>query len=476
MVADSSPTTWECETCGYLFDEAKEGKRWEDLPDDWACPICGATKDQFSAVAAPAEPQPAAEKSGGTDDGSYLREWARSADELEPYMADIHRIAETGESITEPMRTRKAVPSWDDLLIKGAQLARLPLNKDEQVSTKTVIGPKAKHPLQIDTPIYVSHMSFGALSREVKLALAGGSAAVGTAMCSGEGGILDDSLANAHKYVFEYVPNRYSVTDEYLARVDAVEIKIGQSAKPGVGGHLPAEKVTEEIARVRGFPAGVEIHSPARFGDIANRDDLKAKVRWLRERTGGKPIGIKLAAGHLEDDLVVALYAEPDFITIDGRAGATAAAPKFVKDATSVPTIFALVRARECLDKYKANGVSLLITGGLRISSDFAKALALGADAVAIGTAALMACGCQQYRICNTGKCPVGVATQDPELRARLQVETSTRRLERFLRVSTEELRDFARLTGHRDVHELAIGDLCTTNSEISSHTRIEHV
>jgi glutamate synthase domain-containing protein 2 len=203
---------------------------------------------------------------------------------------------------------------------------------------------------------------------------------------------------------------------------------------------------------------------------------LKRKVDWLRERSEGKPIGIKIAAGNLEADLEFALSGEPDFITIDGRAGATGAAPKVVKDSASIPSIFALCRARKLLDEKRASNVSLVITGGLRISSDFAKALALGADAIAIGSAALMACGCQQYRICNTGRCPVGVTSQDPELRARLQIDESARRLENFLRVCTEELKAFARLTGNDDVHKLAISDICTTNSEISNHTDIEHV
>jgi len=410
------------------------------------------------------------------DEAEYLAAWKRPSDDVEPHMADIHAMAATGKSIIEPMRTRKRTFSWDDLLIKGAQLARLPLNEDEPVRTETVIGPGAEHPLVIATPVYVSHMSFGALSREIKIALAKGSAAAGTAICSGEGGILEDERAAAAKYIFEYVPNRYSVSEENLRRIDAVEIKIGQSAKPGMGGLLPGGKVTAEIAAVRGRPEGVDVVSPARFDDVRSQDDLKRKVDWLREKSGGKPIGVKLAAGNLEADLDFALAARPDFITVDGRAGATGAAPKMIKDATSIPTIFALYRARKLLDRRGAERVSLLMTGGLRVSSDFAKALALGADAVAIASAALMAAACQQYRICNTGRCPVGVTSQDPDLRARLDVEKSARRLANFLRVSTDELAAFARLTGRDDVHKLSLGDVCTVNSEISNHTEIEHV
>jgi glutamate synthase domain-containing protein 2 len=230
------------------------------------------------------------------------------------------------------------------------------------------------------------------------------------------------------------------------------------------------------VAEIRGFNEGDDIISPSHFDDITNRDQLKEKVSWLRELSGGKPIGIKFAAGHVEADLEVALYAEPDFITIDGRAGATGASPKLVKMATSVPSMYALHRAKKYLLEKNINYVSLLATGGFRVSSDFVKALAMGADAIAIGTAALMAIGCQQYRICHTGKCPMGITTQDPELRARLNIEDSAKGLENFLTASTEEIKDFARLTGNDDILKLAIHDLCTTNSEISNYTEIEHV
>ena len=196
----------------------------------------------------------------------------------------------------------------------------------------------------------------------------------------------------------------------------------------------------------------------------------------LREKSEGRPIGVKIAAGNIEADMAVILEAGPDFITIDGRAGATGAAPKFVKASSSIPSVFALYRARKFLDEQGAKNVSLIITGGFRISPDFAKALALGADAVALGTSALIACGCQQYRVCNTGTCPMGITTQDPELRRRFDVQKAAYRLENFLRVSSEELRSFARLTGRSNIHEMNAGDLCTTNSEISGHTSIAHV
>ena len=476
-----------CEVCGYIHDEEKHEERWEELPPGWECPVCGTGKNGYHLVqsggggveVADGKVVPGTGDEVGSARGQgheYLGEWRRVADEFEQNMATIHAMAETGASVIEPMRTRKPVISWGDILVKGAQLARFPLDKDAAVKLHTILGPAARQPLVLETPVYITHMSFGALSREVKIALARGSAAVKTAMCSGEGGILRDSMEVSYKYIFEYVPNKYSVTDENLRRCDALEIKFGQSVKPGMGGHLPGAKVTEEISEVRGFPQGEDIISPSGFPEIKNSGDLRKLVGELRERSDGRPIGIKVAAGHIEKDLEFALFAEPDFITIDGRPGATGAAPKVVKDATSVPTIYALHRARKVLDAADAKNVSLVITGGLRISSDFIKALAMGADAVAIGTAALMACCCQQYRVCNTGRCPVGCTTQDPELRSRLNIDTSAKRVENFLRACTEELRDFCRLTGHGNVHELSVDDLCTTNSEISSHTDIEHV
>jgi len=464
-----------CTVCDFEYDEDREGIMWADLPEDWLCPICDSDKTLYRLAEEQAEDTPS-DSIESSEPSVDMSRYLRTSDEFEEHMADIHAIAETGRSIIEPMRTRKPVCSWDDILIMGAQLATIPVNRDVPVNTRTVIGPKADHPLIIETPVYITHMSFGALSREAKIALSKGSASVGTAMCSGEGGILPESLDAAYRYVFEYVPNKYSVTEENLKRVDAVEIKIGQSAKPGMGGHLPGSKVTEDIAAIRGVTPGADVISPSHFDDILNRDDLKSRISWLREMPGGKPVGVKFAAGHIEDDLDVALHAEPDFITIDGRGGATGAASKFVKGTASIPTIFALYRVRKYFRDHGISGVSLLVTGGLRISPDFVKVLALGADAVAIGTAAMIACGCQQYRICDTGKCPMGIATQDPELRKRLDVDLSASLLGNFLRVSTEELRDFARLTGKNDVHDLSVDDLCTINSEISNHTDIRHV
>jgi glutamate synthase domain-containing protein 2 len=466
-----------CSVCEYVHDEEKTGQKWDDLPEEWVCPVCDSPKNYFTKTdEAESAPESQDDKVEKETDVPVLIDLQKTMAEAEPYFADIQEIARSSRTLDEPMRTKEPVISWDEILIKGAQLAKMPLNKEAQVNTRTVIGPRTEKPLVIETPIYISHMSFGALSKEAKIALAKGSAAVQTLICSGEGGILPEEFDAAYRYVFEYVPNQYSATEENLKNVDAIEIKIGQSAKPGMGGHLPGNKVTSEIAKIRGFKEGEDIISPSHFEDIRSREDLKQRVAWLRETSGGRPIGIKLAAGDIEADIEFAVYARPDFITIDGRAGATGSAPKFVKASTSIPTLFAIYRARKYLDENGVTDVSLTITGGLRISSDFAKALALGADAVAISTSALIAIGCQQYRVCNTGKCPMGIATQDPDLRRRMDIDQAAQRLENFLRISTEELKDFARLTGNNDVHELAVSNLCTTSSEISNYTAIAHV
>ena len=327
----------------------------------------------------------------------------------------------------------------------------------------------------LESPVYVSHMSFGALSKEFKTALSMGSALAKTAMCSGEGGILPEERQAAYRYIFEYVPNLYSVTDENLQKADAVEIKIGQGTKPGMGGHLPGGKVTEEIARIRNKPLGKDVISPSKFPNLNSKENLKEMVDWIRETSGGRPVGVKIAAGHIEQDMEWVAYAAPDFVTIDGRGGATGASPKTLKDASSIPTIFALYRAKKYIREHHLK-MELVITGGLRVPADFVKAIAMGADAVAIASAAMMATACQQYRVCNTGKCPVGAATQDEELRKRLHIEHSAQRLGNFLKVSNEELATFARVTGHRDIHDLNVSDLVTVNSEISNFTDIAHV
>lgn len=458
---------YKCSICGYVYDEEKEGKPFSELTE---CPLCKQPVDKFEPVETENKPAPT---ESAPLDLSYPKE-TRKTDSNYRYMKEIHEMAVTGKSAIEAMGTQMSMPNWDDILVLGAQLNPMPLDEHADVSLKTIIGKKAAKPMEIDMPVYISHMSFGALSKETKIAMATGTAAVGTAMCSGEGGILPEEKAAAHKYIFEYVPNLYSVTDENLKTSDAIEIKIGQGTKPGMGGHLPGNKVTPEIAKVRGKAVGEDVISPSKFPGINSVDDLRNLVSELRTRSEGRPIGIKIAAGRIEKDLEICVAAEPDFITIDGRGGATGASPAIIRDSTSVPTIYALYRARKYLDSINSD-IDLVITGGLRVSSDFAKAIAMGADAVAIASAAMVAAACQQYRICGTGMCPVGMATQDEKLRERLHIDAAAKRIENYLTCSANELKTFARITGHDDIHDLSVDDLCTINREISEHTNIAH-
>lgn len=462
--------TWRCTVCGYIY----EG---ETLPDDFTCPVCKQPAEKFEPVEEEKEKKQKKKQEKkqeeNTLDLTYPRETQNPTANYR-YMKEIHEMAVTGKSIIQAMGTQMAMPNWDDILILGAQLNPAPLDEYAPVSTTTVIGKNAKRPMILSTPVYISHMSFGALSKETKVALSKGSALAHTAMCSGEGGILPEEKSAAYRYIFEYVPNLYSVTDENLKSSHAIEIKIGQGTKPGMGGHLPGSKVTPEIAKIRNKPLGEDVISPSKFPNINTKEDLRDLVTELRERSDGRPIGIKIAAGRIERDLEWCVFAEADFVTIDGRGGATGASPAIIRDSTSVPTIYALHRARKYLDSVKSD-MELVITGGLRVSSDFAKALAMGADAVAIASAAMVAAACQQYRICGTGMCPVGVATQDPELRSRLHSEAAAQRVANYLNCCTQELKTFARITGHENIHDLSVSDLCTISREISEFTNIPH-
>ncbi len=467
-----------CTVCGYVH----EG---ENPPEE--CPVCHQPSAKFreeAGTGALEEKKQPEKKSVQTDELEkqekvcdvnldYDPQFYR-VDESNRYMEEIHQMAVSGRSVSSSMATKMKMPDWDDILILGAQLNPPPLDEDAPVTTMTIIGKHAKRPMILENPVYISHMSFGAMSREIKVALAKGSALARTAMCSGEGGILPEEKRAAYKYIFEYVPNKYSVTDENLRTSDAIEIKIGQGTKPGMGGHLPGEKVTAEIAELRGKKQGEDVQSPSKFPELNTKEDLKEMVDMLRNRSDGRPIGIKISAGRIERDLEYCVFAEPDFITIDGRGGATGSSPFFLREATSVPTVYALHRARKYLDSVHSD-ISLVITGGLRVSADFAKALAMGADAVAVASAGLIAAACQQYRICGSGNCPVGIATQDPKLRERVKVEASAQRVANYLNVSLAELKTFARITGHASVHDLSVEDLVTVSREISENTDIRH-
>ncbi len=412
------------------------------------------------------------------DDGKVKTEPQSSCACTEPYdnkLSAIQNLAKTGESAHKSMRTQMPFIGFESILFKNAQVSALPLESDAVVNTKTVIGKSAKHPIVIDMPFYVSHMSFGAISKEAKTALAKGSAMAGTAMCSGEGGMLPDSRAAAKHYIYELGTAAFSHDEGAIKMADAVELKMGQAAKPGLGGVLPAEKVTQQIAEIRGIKPGEDGLTPARMDGVNDADGLRKKVAWVRSLTGGKPVGIKFAAGHIEEDIMTALAALPDFITIDCRGGATGAAPVFIKDNVCVPAIFAIRRARRYLESVNSD-VTLCVTGGFRDSSDIAKALALGADAVALATASLISIGCIQSKVCHTGKCPVGISTQDKALRRLFNVDKGAQGLFNYYAATKRELIDFARSNGKDDVRELSMADVMTTSDTVAAFTDISHV
>ena len=338
-----------------------------------------------------------------------------------------------------------------------------------------MVGPKAERPLRLDIPIFVSDMSFGALSAEAKTALARGAELAGTGICSGEGGMLPEEQAENSRYFYELASGRFGWDLEKVKLCQAFHFKAGQGAKTGTGGHLPGHKVTGRIAEVRGIPEGQAAISPSRFPDLATPADFAELAAEVREVTGGIPIGFKMSAQHIEDDLDFALEVGVDYVILDGRGGATGAAPDIFKNNISVPTMAALGRARRHLDARAATSVTLIITGGLRTESDFVKALALGADGVAISNSALQAIGCLGMRACHTNNCPVGIATQKESLRARLVVDESARRLTRFLDASIELMQVLARACGHASLNGFDATDLSTWNRDVSSLTGIRY-
>ena len=370
---------------------------------------------------------------------------------------------------------RDSLPKWDDLQFVVGQLHKLPLLDDEEVGTDLVIGANAKKPLRLDIPLFVSDMSFGALSEEAKIALSKGAELAGTGICSGEGGMLPEEQAANSKYFYELASARFGFSWENVQKTQAFHFKGGQGAKTGTGGHLPGNKVKGKIAEVRNLPEGESAISPARFPDWTELSQFRDFANELREKTGGIPVGYKLSAQHIEKDIDAALDIGVDYIILDGRGGGTGAAPLIFRDNISVPTMPALARARRHLDKSDAAGVTLIITGGLRTPADFAKAMALGADGVAVSNAAIQAIGCLGMRACHTNNCPVGIATQKPHLRARLPVDIAAERLERFFTASVDLMKVLARATGHRHLSDFTLDDLTTFKSDIAQLTGVDY-
>jgi len=403
-------------------------------------------------------------------------------EDTEPYTSYIKELSRNGlknighHGFSASMGVdRNTLPKWNDIQFLPAQLATRPLLDHESVSTKITIGPNAKKPLELDIPLFVSDMSFGALSREAKIALSIGAELSGTGICSGEGGMLKEEQQNNSKYFYELASAQFGFSWDKLDNVQAFHFKGGQGAKTGTGGHLPGSKVSKEIAEVRGLKEGETAISPAANPNFHTPEDYKKFSDEVRERTGGIPIGFKIAASHIEADIQFALDSGVDYIILDGRGGGTGSAPTILRDHINVPTIPALARARKYLDKVNADDITLVITGGLRVAEDFAKALMLGADAIAVSNSALQAIGCLGMRACGSNNCPVGIATQKESLRSRLIIEASANQLKNYFLATNDLIKVVARSCGYDDITKFNQNDLSTYDLDMHKLSGINY-
>ncbi|WP_421862931.1 glutamate synthase-related protein [Marinobacter adhaerens] len=439
-----------------------------------SAPYCDGTHQQFSDDQVGKE-APESDDDGGEESGDAPK--AKPTKE-EPTVEFIHQLAREGLSsmghhgpTTAMGVPRHTLPHWDDLQLMVAQMASKPLADDADVSTELIIGPEARKPLTLtlSMPLFVSDMSFGALSEEAKIALARGAELAGTGICSGEGGMLPEEQQENSRYFYELASAKFGYKEELLKKVQAFHFKGGQGAKTGTGGHLPGNKNTGKISEVRNIPEGEPANSPPTFDDLRSVEDFQRFASHVREVTGGIPVGFKLSANHIERDVQFALDAGADYIILDGRGGGTGAAPEIFRDHISVPTIPALARARRYLDDRGASGrVTLIVTGGLRVPIDFVKAMALGADGIAVANSAMQSIGCVAARICNTNNCPAGIATQNKDLRQRLNVDQSAKQLQNFLEASVSLMQVMARACGHDSLSKLNIDDLSTWHREMA--------
>lgn len=439
-------------------------------------PFCDGTHKQFADDHVGMEgPGPAAVDANAMPVARATKE--------EPTVEFIHQLAREGLTtfghhgpMTSMGVPRHELPRWDDLQIMVAQLATKPLMEEAIVATELVIGPDAKRPLALKIPLLVSDMSFGALSEEAKIALARGAELAGTGICSGEGGMLPEEQAENSRYFYELASAQFGYQEELLHRVQCFHFKGGQGAKTGTGGHLPGVKNKGKISQVRGIPEGVPAVSPPTFRDLSTASDFKRFADRVREITGGIPVGFKLSANHIEADIQFALDASADYIILDGRGGGTGAAPAMFRDHISVPTIPALARARRYLDDRGASGrVTLIITGGLRVPMDFVKALALGADGIALANSAMQSIGCVAARMCNTNNCPSGIATQQEALRRKLNVNQAAGQLKNFLEASVALMQVMARACGHDALSRFSREDLATWNQDMVRLAGVEY-
>jgi methylamine---glutamate N-methyltransferase subunit C len=400
--------------------------------------------------------------------------WASST------VREIQEKARTGKHIIRGCGTTRKLPTFDDLVLLSAGLSRMPVDTYREAAvTRTVLGARfASKPLVIETPIMVAPMSYGALSKESKIALAMGSAKVGTAMNNGEGGLLPEERQHSYRQIVQVCPSRFGFSLRNLVEADAIELVFGIGAKPGLSGHLMAEKMSAEIAAFRGLPPGIDLTSHPRHGDIFGADDLMVKLEELRAITRReKPIFLKVGAGRVYEDVKIAAKVGVDGITIDGMQGGTGAGPKVAIDHLGMPTLAAVVQATRALeDMGLKDEVSLVIAGGIRDGADVAKAMALGADAVYVGTGAMVAMGCTVCLDCHKGECEFGIGTQKPELRARLNVKLAAHRVANYFTAMTNELIILTKACGKRNVHNLEREDLRSVTLEACAMTGIPFI
>jgi len=408
-------------------------------------------------------------------------------------IAEIQRAAREGIYAIRGAGAKRPVPSFEDLVFLGASMSRYPLEGyRERCDTNVVIGARhASKPIMLDIPITIAGMSFGAIGANAKRALGLAATAMGTSTTTGDGGMTPEEREASKTLVYQYLPSRYGMTPDQLRLADAIEVVVGQGAKPGGGGMLLGQKVTDRVAEMRTLPGGIDQRSACRHPDWTGPDDLEIKIRELREITNWeKPIFIKVGATRTRYDVMLAVKAGADAVVVDGMQGGTAATQDVFIEDVGIPTLPAVRLAVEALKELDMHRkVQLIVSGGIRTGGDVAKALALGADAVSIGMAALMALNCnaplykEDYVAlgtrpgacdrCHTGRCPVGIATQDPRLEARLDPEEGAQRVRNYLSTLTMECQTLARACGKSHVHNLEPEDMVALTVEAAAMAKV---
>ncbi len=408
-------------------------------------------------------------------------------------ISEIHRAADRGLYYIRGAGAHRALPTFDDLVFLGASMSRYPLEGyRERCDTDVTIGARyASKPVELKIPVTIAGMSFGALSANAKRALGLGASAMGTSTTTGDGGMTMEEREASQTLVYQVLPSRYGMDPDHLRAADAIEVVVGQGAKPGGGGMLLGQKVTERVAEMRTLPAGIDQRSACRHPDWTGPDDLAIKIQELREITNWeKPVYVKVGATRTQYDVALAVKAGADAVVVDGMQGGTAATQEVFIEDVGIPTLPAVRLAVEALQELGVHReVQLIVSGGIRTGADVAKALALGADAVSIGMAALMALNCnaplylEDYEalgtrpgacnMCQTGRCPVGVTTQDPVLEARLDPEEGGRRVRNYLSTLTMECQTLARACGKSHIHNLEPEDLAALTVEAAAMARV---